>query len=277
MLATNARVASDRLDHLTSADPSTQRDDDPPGDGPGAAADRGRPRVGGGAPSKLARNLVIGPLILMVIGGYVGSAAAPKLLNEHPLLLLALNPLNRNLALAGKLLDAPSYYVVGFVRLVLPDPFFFVLGVWYGDASVRWMERKSPTYGGLFRQLETWFHKARYPLVFIAPNNPVCLLAGASGMSVTGFAVANATGTVARLWLFRWFGNVFNGPLDATRRFIGDYRIPLMIVSTLLVVLTIWSEHRKGRGLGDLANIDAEGVGIDAEGVDEDGLAGPRP
>jgi membrane protein DedA with SNARE-associated domain len=254
-----------------SSDPGTP---EPEADPTGAA-----PPARHGPPSALARNLVVGPLILMVIGGYVGGALAPKLLSEHPLMLVALNPSNRNLALAGKLLDAPSYYLVGFVRLWLPDPFFYVLGIWYGDAAIRWMERRSPTYGTMFRQLETWFHKARYPIVMFAPNNPVCLFAGASGMSITGFAIADTIGTIGRLWLFRFFGNIFSTPLDAVLRFISHYRLPLMVLSTVIVIATIWSEHRKGRdNIGDLVHIDEEIHEIEAEpdGVPGSGATDPQ-
>ena len=46
------------------------------------------------------------------------------------------------------------------------------------------------------RQVERWFGRAAYPLVFVAPNNLICLMAGAAGMSVGGFFAVNLAGTV---------------------------------------------------------------------------------
>ena len=43
-------------------------------------------------------------------------------------------------------------------------------------------EKRTRTFGGTMRRAESWFGKAAYPLVFIAPNNFICLFAGASGM-----------------------------------------------------------------------------------------------
>ena len=57
---------------------------------------------------------------------------------------------------------------------------------WYGDTALTWMEQRTKTYGTMLRQWERWFQKAAYPLVFIAPNNVICLFAGAAGMSVPG-------------------------------------------------------------------------------------------
>ncbi len=212
-----------------------------------------------GPPNNLARNLVIGPLILMVIAGYIGDTVLFAYHDEHPLVFIALNARNRNLVLASPYLDPVSYYVTGLVRLLLSDPLFFLLGIWYGDAAVRWMERKSPTYGGFLRSAEGWFSKAAYPLIALAPNNFICLFAGAAGISVPVFLVLNISGTLARLWLLRLFGDVFSKPLHSVSGFITSHRIPVLVVSILVVGLTIWSERRRGGGeIADLANLDRE-------------------
>ncbi|MCB0977014.1 MAG: VTT domain-containing protein [Acidimicrobiales bacterium] len=212
-----------------------------------------------GPPSRLARNLVIGTLIAFVIASNLGNAFLSVLVDERPLLFIALNAQNRNLALASGLLDPWSFYVVGFLRLLAPDPLFFLLGRWYGDSAISWMERKAPAYGQLLRQLERWFDKARIPIVAFAPNNPICLFAGASGMSWSSFLAANVVGTVGRLFLIRTFSNWFEGPLGSLREFIADYRWPLLAVSIALVVLSSVADRRGGRdGITDLATMDED-------------------
>ncbi len=201
-----------------------------------------------GPPNRRALAAVIVPLIVLVICGYLSTALLGALVDKHPLWLIGLSSSNRNLVLASKFADPFGYYLVGTLRLLAPDPLFYLLGWWYGDAAVRWMERKSPTYGELFRSLERLFGKAGYPLVFIASNNPVCLFAGAAAMPVIPFLIVNVAGTITRLAIIRIVGDVFNSPLDAVRSFITDHRIPVIIVSVALVAFTIWSERKKGKG-----------------------------
>lgn len=212
-----------------------------------------------GPPTPLARNLVVGALIAFVVASNLGNLFLSVLVTERPLVFIALNAQNRNLALASGELDAWSFYLVGFVRLVGPDPLFFLLGRWYGDAGIRWMERRAPVYGDLLRQLETWFDKARLLVVAVAPNNPVSLFAGAAGMSFAAFMAANVVGTVGRLVLIRLFSSAFDGPLGSLREFIGEYRWPILAVSFVVVAFTIWSDRMGGReGVGDLAHLDSD-------------------
>lgn len=227
-----------------------------------------------GPPHRRALWAVVVPLIIMVIGGYLSTALLGALVDKHPLWLIGLSASNRNLVLAGKYAGTLGYFTVGTLRLLAPDPLFYLLGYWYGDAAVRWMERKSPSYGQLLRSLERLFGKAGYPLVFIVPNNPICLFAGASAMPVVPFLVVDIAGTVTRLWLLRMAGDVFNVPLDAVRSFIADHRVAVIAVSVVLVLITVLSERSKGKGQASaLAHLeedlgDEAGHDLDQKGAD---------
>jgi membrane protein DedA with SNARE-associated domain len=210
-------------------------------------------------PSRRALTLVSIPLIFLVIISYVGDAMAPSLVDRHPAWLIALNARTRNLALVTNDLDPWTYYGIGFVRLVVSDPLFFLLGYWYGDAAVEWMERRTRTWGQMLRQVEKWFSKAAYPIVFIAPNNYICLFAGAAGMSLRAFVVLNVTGSLFRLWLVRVFGRAFEAPLDTVVDWIGDNRGILLVVTVGLVILSIALEARSGETeVGSLARLEEE-------------------
>ncbi len=202
-------------------------------------------------PSRLVFWLLVGPLIVLVIASYVGDALAPTLVDKHPLLLVALNARNRNLVLVTNELEAWSYYLVGTVRLLAADPLFYLLGYFYGDAAVRWAERRSRTFGGVLRSAERFFQKASYPLVLLAPNNPICLFAGASGMSPPVFFALNITGTIGRLIIIRWVGDIFSSPIDALLGFIREYRLPLTALTVVVTGFLIWSESR-GEGESEL-------------------------
>ena len=193
----------------------------------------------------------MGPLVVLVIASYVGDALAPTLVDTHPLWLLGLNARLPILVLVTNELDAWSFYLVGTVRLLMADPIFYLIGYFYGDAAVRWAERRSRTFGGMLRSVERFFEKASYPLVLLAPNNPICLFAGASGMSPPVFLALNITGTIGRLILIRWAGDIFSSPLDALLDFIKEYRLPLTGVTIVLTGLLVWSESR-GEGESEL-------------------------
>lgn len=191
-------------------------------------------------------SLVAVPMIAVWIMALVGQAMAPELLDSHPAWLLALNPQNRYLALVTNQLDAVTYYSVGMLRLLLSDPLWFLVGYWYGDVAVEWMERRTRTWGDTLRQGERWFRKAAYPLIFLAPNNIICLFSGAAGMPVRAFFAVNMAGTAVRLYFFRRFGEAFQAPIDDVVSWIGDNRRWLLPISIGLTVLSIALEARRG-------------------------------
>ena len=200
------------------------------------------------------------PIVALVILNTVGDAIAPHLVNTHPLLLIAMNARNRNLVLVTNHVGWVAYYTVGTLRLLVSDPLFFLIGYWYGDQAMRWMETRTRTLGKTLRQWEGWYAKAAYPLVFIAPNNAICLFAGASGMSVPGFFVANLSGTIARLYAIRWLGEAFDRPIQSVLDFINRYQTPLLIGTFGLAIVYFVAELRSGKsGLHDLEEmIEAE-------------------
>jgi membrane protein DedA with SNARE-associated domain len=221
-------------------------------------------------PSRTKLTIVAVPIIGLIILSNVGDALAPDLVNSHPLRLLAMNARNRNLILVTNNLDAPSYYIVGTLRLLLADPLFFLLGHWYGDTAIQWMERRTKTFGSTLRSMEGWFGKAAYPIVFIAPNQYICLFAGAAGMSVTGFFLANITGTIARLYLIRRLGEAFEAPIDDVLDWIREYRTPLLVLSIGLFAVVMINELRKQTsGLEELEEL--------AEAADQDTDPPDRP
>ncbi|HEY6533942.1 MAG TPA: hypothetical protein VIY72_16655 [Acidimicrobiales bacterium] len=205
------------------------------------------PVVGHREPRKGHLALLIVPIAVMVAMGYLADALWPTLVEEHPLWLLGLSARNRYAVLVVNRVDLWAYYLVGTVRLLLPDPFFFALGWLYGPAALRWMEQRTPTVGSQMRRIEGWFGRWGYPLVMVLPNNYVCLIAGAARMSIPVFAALNVVGTVGRLLFLQVLGDVFSGPIDSLLGWIADYRIPLLVVSIVIVAIMAGGELRRGR------------------------------
>jgi uncharacterized membrane protein YdjX (TVP38/TMEM64 family) len=118
----------------------------------------------------------------------------------------------------------------------------------------------------MLRWVEQHFSRAAYPLVALAPNNFICLFAGASGMGVAGFLAANVAGTLFRLYLLRAAGDVFSGPLDSLTDWIADHRLIVFVISATILGLTIWSERRAGgTEVTQLAHLDEEVAEAEAE------------
>jgi membrane protein DedA with SNARE-associated domain len=197
-------------------------------------------------PSRRTAALIITPIIMLFIAALVGDLLTTTLADSHPLLLMALNSRNRILVLVTNQVDTVPYYVVGTLRLLSSDPLWFLLGMLYGDSGIRWIEHKSPRFGEWIRLYEQLFQKAAYPLVFISPNNYICLFAGAAGMSLTAFVTLNLSGTIVRLYMVRVVGDVFADPIDGVLSFFAQYRWQLFVVSLVLMAATLVLDRRKG-------------------------------
>jgi len=199
-------------------------------------------------PSRRVLSLVVAPLLVMVAANNLALFLWASLVDTHPLWLITLSSQNRYLTLTTNNLDAWSYFAVGTARLLAPDPLFYLLGLWYGVRAIDWMEKRAPSVGSTMRLVERGFARARYVIVFVAPNNVVSLLAGAVAMPPAVFAVLNVTGTIARLMAIRLLGNVFQRPIDAFLGFVQDYRWYLIGASVFLALLSNLGDRRRGGG-----------------------------
>ena len=201
-----------------------------------------RPRLG-----RRHLTLLIVPILAMVVASYIADALWPDLVTSNPLLLIGLSAKNRYLVLVVNHVSTLWFFVVGTLRLLLPDPFFFALGWFYGEAALTWMERRTPTTGRYMRTVEGWFGKWGAPLVVLFPNNYMCIVAGAAKMHPVKFAALNIVGTISRLLMIQVVGDVFSGPIDSLLDFIANWRIPLLVMSISLVAIFWISELRRGR------------------------------
>ena len=196
-----------------------------------------------------SRTLVIA-LVVIAVGahvlGWVGELLLAELVDRRPLLLAALNPTNRTLLLVTNELDALSFYTVAFVRLVVFDPVYFVLGAWFGSRVGAWMTQRSRWIRRRNETCGRWVRDLSYPLVFVAPSSYVSLVAGAVGMRFRTFLGLNVAGTAARLWLVRTIGERLEVPLDTAVRVIADHRALVLLVSAAVVGWLAHSELRRG-------------------------------
>lgn len=211
------------------------------------------------APSRRTLALIVGPILAVVVVGTLGNMFHPQLLKDHPLWLVAMEPRNRFLLLVAAKVDFVPFLVVATVRRLISDPLFFLLGALYGDAGVRWVERRLGDHVGIVRAIERGFSKAAPAMVFLFPGAVVCVLAGATGMRMVTFLVLNLAGTVAAVTVLYRFAEVFDGPLGAVNRFYADNAKVLTVLSVVVTLVWLWDQRRRGRsGLRAIGTIEKE-------------------
>jgi membrane protein DedA with SNARE-associated domain len=209
-------------------------------------------------PSRRTLTVIVTPIIVLVTIGTVGNAIHPALLKSHPMWLVAMEPRTRYLLLvANKDVALVPFVVVAVIRKLLSDPLFFLLGFLYGDNAVAWVERRFDNNSGMVRRIERLFRRAAPVMVFLFPGPLVCVLAGATGMSVPAFAVFNVVGTVVAVVFYYYLAGTIKGPLDAINNFYSHNFKWLLVLSVLLTVYWLWDQRRKGN-MTSLADAEAQ-------------------
>lgn len=196
-------------------------------------------------PSRRRLFLIVAPIVVLTALGTLATAFTPVLAAKHPLLLIALDARNRMLVLAREV-DVVPFVVVALLRRTLSDPLFYLLGHYYGDGAVRWLEKKGGG-GDLVKITEKGFKKASYPMVFLFPGAVVCALAGATGMSPPAFLVTNVAGTLTSVLLVRRFSSAIASPVEGLLGFFNRHLVATTAVSVGLVALSLVLNRLQGK------------------------------
>ena len=197
-------------------------------------------------PNRTRLRILLGLIVVLTVTNLVGDILAAGLVETHPLWLIALNSRKRWILAVVPHTDLVPFFLVAVTRQLLSDPLYYAIGRWYGDAGARWLERKMGEGGSFIKWLESGFAKAAWPMVVVFPNPIICMLAGASGMPPLLFAVLNLGGTIAAIAIFRSFGDVFGGPIEAVTGFLNDYRLPIIALSFVLFGLNAVLSRKRG-------------------------------
>lgn len=226
-------------------------------------------------PSRRTLVLLVAPIIVITTMGLIASAFTPTLATRHPLLMIALDARNRFLVLAREV-DIVPFVIVAVLRRSFSDPLFYLLGRYYGDNALRWLQKKGGA-GDLVPFTEKLFKRAGYPMVFAFPGAIVCALAGQTGMSPVGFMVANLAGTLTAVFAVRRFSATIASPVEGLLEFFSRNLVATTAVSIGLVVLSVVINRSKDRLDLDLDELEADGRASDVEqGVEPDGDPGVR-
>lgn len=180
----------------------------------------------------------------------------------NPLGLLMLNSSNKYLLATSVLTDVVPFAAIAFVRLMAPDPLFYALGFVYRGRALRWARQVFPGMDPVFDQFESQGGATRNLLdvaVFVAPNNPVCLLAGIAAMPWRRFLALAAVGTITRIALMRAIGMLFEDQIQDVLDLVARYQRWFTLASVLAVAAYLLYQVVGRRGLvGGVESLDDE-------------------
>ena len=238
-------------------------------------------------PSRRTLILLVTPIVMITTMGLIASAFTPTLATKHPLLMIALDARNRFLVLARHV-DIVPFVIVAVLRRSFSDPLFYLLGRYYGENALRWLQKKGGA-GDLVPLTEKLFKKAGYPMVFAFPGAIVCALAGQTGMSPVGFVIANLSGTLTSVFLVRRFSSAISSPVEGLLGFFSRHLVATTAVSVGLVVLSLVLNRVQDKLDLDLEELEGDATGAAGapaadehgpsdveEGVEADGDTGVR-
>ena len=187
------------------------------------------------AADRRTARLCLGAMAGLAASSWVGVAFSLYLVNEHPLLLIALSPLGRHLLLVAPTVDPVAFVAVAVTRRMLFYLASFRLGQSLGPGGIVWVETRAARFGRAVRWLERVFARASHAVVLCMTGPTVSTLAGISGMRSAVFAPLAALGLVARMVVVVGLAEWLRGPLVAVLELIDEYWLP----GTVLIVAAI--------------------------------------
>ena len=191
------------------------------------------------------------PMLVLTVSLYVGNALAPTLAHDAPVLLLVLSPRLRWLFLVSARVDTLWFFLIPLVRATAVLAVYFLLGRWYGDRALRWLESRAGNAMRPVLWIERNFHRARVPITFLIPGNMTAMLAGADGMPPLLFFTVALASIELRVWAVRALANAFRGTLLQVLDWVGDNQLWLTMASVTGVIAWVLWSNRHGMTQGE--------------------------
>jgi membrane protein DedA with SNARE-associated domain len=231
------------------------------GDGPGPhrtaggpvdSADHASPPPSPPLPSRAVRRAVLLAGLVLYIAGTLGSNLAPALIDDHPLLVLALSSRNRNLLGSVPFIDPVPYAAVGFLRVLAAGVVLFLIGRWYGTKAISWVEDQVGKLPGTIRWAQRLVGRAAWPLLVLMPgSNIVCLLAGQRRVAPKPFLALISFGIALKLGVLWAGGKLFEDQIKSLLDVIDRYQ--WWIVGGLFALTLVQSLGRVRRAMPEVA------------------------
>ena len=176
--------------------------------------------------------------------GFATGGAAPELLKNHPLTLMALSPRYRYMVVASPKVDLLPFMGIGVIRLLASDPIYFMLGWVYGDKAIAFFE--DALGKPAMDSTRNFFVKAGTVMALFFAGPIICVLAGAARLKPKRFFTLDVVGTFCVVLALRVFAKQIEGPINSFLRFNAKYSkwlLVLTVTTTVIIVLRIGSKR----------------------------------
>jgi len=186
---------------------------------------------------------------MLFVIGTIGSNIGPALVDNHPSLVLALSSRNRNLFGSVPYIDVIPYAAIGFVRILIAGIALYLVGRWYGEKALGWVEGNLGELPAIYRWTEKAVDKGGWVALVLMPgSNVVCLLLGHKRMDAKRFVPLLSIGIVIKLIVLRLGGDQFE---DQIRSFLSAIEQYQWYIVAALFGLSFFQSMRKGRPNSD--------------------------
>jgi membrane protein DedA with SNARE-associated domain len=190
----------------------------------------------------LERRALVGLLLLLIAVDRAAAAGAPWLATHHPLLLAAVDPTDKAVILALKV-SLIALFPLAVIRRLLGQGLYFLIGRRLGPEAKSWLHTHGA--GGVLARVERALGRWSYPIVFLAPRDVVCLLAGDMGMGWAPFLIIAGLRDCAAVLLLRELSLAFARQVDDVLGFLNAYALPATLVAVGLVALQVLAQRRR--------------------------------
>ncbi len=191
--------------------------------------------------------LFLVPMALAFASAQVAKAMWPTLLTEAPWMLLAMSSNTTRMLLVQPLVPAHVFFGLAIARPLLLVPLYYCFGRCYGDAALRWSERKLGPNSKVIPVIERYFRRFSYALVAWSPNGIVSVMAGATQMRPRRFFAIAAAGTLVKVTLVYYLGDILSAPLRDIADFVGQYQWYLTPLTFSLVAIQLVRRRKRNR------------------------------
>lgn len=181
--------------------------------------------------------LAVSALVLPQASVLLVQGAAPVLLREAPLVLLALHPFAPWSLLVSSRTDLLPFLVVMVLVRTVPCCGDYLVGRWYGARALDRLSRR-PRARRLTTAGRRLSARAGGALLVLYPGAAASVLAGANGMPARRFAPLMVTGIVLSAVLARALATAAAEPVTAVAGWVERHALPLGAALVVAVVLT---------------------------------------
>ena len=188
-------------------------------------------------------------MALLTVVGTITGGAAPELLEKHPLLLVLGAPRYRWIVLVAPKVNALVLIIVAWLRLLLSDPVYFLIGWYYGDKAMIFFE--SLLGKQAMDSTRRFFQRATWILSAFAAGPVICAIAGLARVKPKRFFTLDIIGTLIISILLRLFAEALREPLQTLIDFNKKYSRWLLIITVSVMVVALIRSASKFKTLRD--------------------------